>query len=128
VLKKNFFSQIQKELLVEVVNTEASTAQGLSLRNELISNTGQKIDGLLFIFPQKEIRQFWMKDMLFNIDICWLNGINFLTCEREAQAPSIGDQQSIKYDSPAASNLVLETQSNYLSNEQLKAKLFFQWW
>jgi uncharacterized membrane protein (UPF0127 family) len=81
---------------------------------------------LLFIFPKKEIRQFWMKDMLFNIDVCWLNNLTFLSCERQVQKPYFGKELKI-YRSPIISDLVLETAPDYLSNEELKLKLFFKW-
>jgi len=126
VLKKNFFAKEQKELLVEVVNRQESTAKGLSLRNDLESKTGQKIDGLLFIFPKKEIRRFWMKDMLFDIDICWLNNLAFSSCERKVPFSSSNQNLTI-YSSPLATNLVLETKADKLSDDELKLKLFFKW-
>lgn len=61
------FSQ-GNDLRVEVVNTPASTAQGLSGRDEI----GQ--DGMLFIFPDSSMRNFWMKEMKFDLDIVWING------------------------------------------------------
>ncbi|AKM81064.1 MAG: hypothetical protein UT13_C0001G0102 [Candidatus Pacebacteria bacterium GW2011_GWF2_38_9] len=126
VLKENFFASKEKELLVEVVRTKQSTTEGLSNRKSLESVNGQKIDGLLFIFPEKTVRRFWMKEMLFNIDICWLNNLDFLSCQRSAQLPSPGEDLKI-YSSNSDSNVVLETNPNRLSDDDLKLKLFFQW-
>lgn len=126
VLKESFFAPKQKELLVEIANTRQSVAQGLSNRQSLETANGQKIDGLLFIFPEKTIRRFWMKDMLFNIDICWLNNLDFLSCQRSAEAP-LSDGDLTTYKSSSASNLVLETKPSQLSDDELKLKLFFQW-
>lgn len=125
-LKKGFFAKEQKEILVEIVNTEESTNSGLSLRNDVEDKNGRKIDGLLFIFPKKEIRQFWMKDMLFKIDICWLNNFTFFSCERSI-SPPLPNQKLTTYPSPLATNLVLETKPNELSDDELKLKLFFKW-
>lgn len=125
-LKENFFQSKKDELLVEVVRTRQSTATGLSNRQSLASIDGQKIDGMLFIFPDKGTRQFWMKEMLFDIDICWLDDTSFLSCQRSASLPQAGQDLAI-YSSKAASNLVLETEPRRLSDEQLKLKLFFQW-
>lgn len=122
-LKKNFFAPTQKEILVEIAKTPNSTTQGLSNRSNLTSLSGQKIDGLLFIFPKKEIRRFWMKEMLFNLDICWFNDLFFLSCQRMALA---NDQTKI-YSSPKPANLVLETQPGFLSDTDLNLKLFFKW-
>ncbi len=125
VLKKNFFAKVQRELLVEIVNDEWSVSNGLSLRDDLVNQAGQQIDGMLFIFPQKEIRQFWMKDMLFEIDICWLVDSSFISCTRQAIVPAIA-QEKIIYRSPIKSNFVLETLPNKLSDNDLQLKLFFK--
>lgn len=125
VLKKNFFVKAQKELTVEVVNTKESVERGLSFRSELRSESGQKIDALLFIFPKKEIRQFWMKEMLFKIDICWLNDLNLISCVREVAIP-VQDREMKIYTSKVKSNLVLETLPNKLTTDDLKLKFFFK--
>jgi len=126
VLKDNFFASKKEELLVEVARTKQSTTEGLSNRKSLESVSGQKIDALLFIFPEKTVRRFWMKEMLFNIDICWLNNLNFISCQRSAQTPSPDEDLEI-YSSNSDSNIVLETNPNRLSDDDLKLKLFFQW-
>jgi len=121
-LKKNFFSPPQKEILVEVVKTPSSLTQGLSGRMGMISTNGQAIDGLLFIFPNHETRHFWMKDMLFDLDICWLDNLMFIECQRLVRK----DQASKIYNSPKPVNLVLETKPGFLSDQDLDAKLFFK--
>jgi hypothetical protein len=56
------------QVIVELAKTPASQQQGLSDRKSLGPN-----QGMLFIFPQDEPHQFWMKDMNFPLDIIWLN-------------------------------------------------------
>src|SRR3989344_4633932 len=56
------------QVLVELAQTPAAQQQGLSGRKSLGAN-----QGMLFIFPQDEARQFWMKEMNFPLDIIWLN-------------------------------------------------------
>lgn len=125
VLKKNFFAKAQKELLVEVVNKEESVNNGLSLRVDLKNQDDRKIDGMLFVFPQKEIRRFWMKEMLFEIDICWLDNLTFISCARKATIPAEGQEKTI-YSSPVKTNLVLETLPNKLGDSDFQLKLFFK--
>jgi hypothetical protein len=55
-------------LNVETVSTPAAMIQGLSGRKSLAYN-----QGMLFIFPNEGYHKFWMKDMLFPIDIIWLD-------------------------------------------------------
>ena len=125
-LREHYFSLSRRELLVEVVNTPASLAQGLSSRPDLQSASLQKIDGLLFVMPSKSLQQFWMKDMLFELDICWLADLSFLTCQRRAKAPLAGEEPAV-FQSTVPANLVLETRPGELSEDDLSAKLFFAW-
>lgn len=53
---------------VEVADTDAERAQGLSGRESL-----KEGEGLLFIFEKEGFYGFWMKDMNFPIDIAWIN-------------------------------------------------------
>jgi len=55
-------------LIVDVVETPKDRERGLSGRRELIDN-----NGMLFVFEEKQINKFWMKDMKFSIDIIWFN-------------------------------------------------------
>lgn len=52
---------------VEVADTPARQAQGLSGRMEL----GER-EGLLFVFPQAGSYHFWMKDMVLALDMIWI--------------------------------------------------------
>jgi len=53
---------------VEVVDNDALRAQGLSGHAPLAPD-----EGMLFVFDADGIYPFWMKDMLFSIDILWLD-------------------------------------------------------
>jgi len=53
---------------VEIASTPNERMRGLSGREEL-----SRIDGLLFVFPEPGYHQIWMKDMLFSIDIIWID-------------------------------------------------------
>jgi len=53
-------------IAVEVADTEALRNQGLSGRSDLPGGTG-----MLFVFDTDGLWSFWMKDMLFPLDIIW---------------------------------------------------------
>lgn len=57
-----------KVIKVELARTPSQQAQGLSGRESLCPDCA-----MLFVFPQKEIKKFWMKDMKFPLDIVWFN-------------------------------------------------------
>ena len=59
-----------QKIFVEIADTDQTRAQGLSGHAPLGDN-----EGMLFIFPELGTHGFWMKDMLFPIDIIWFDDI-----------------------------------------------------
>src|SRR3989344_8724609 len=57
------------EYTLEMANTDAVRAKGLSGRDELCLRCG-----MLFVFEQPGQYAFWMKDMRLPLDIVWLLG------------------------------------------------------
>lgn len=56
------------QIKVEIADTPAKQARGLSGRESLAENFG-----MLFIFFEPKVQRFWMKDMKFPIDIIWIS-------------------------------------------------------
>jgi uncharacterized membrane protein (UPF0127 family) len=126
VLKNNLFSSRSQSVLVEIVRDDKSIKKGLSNRAQLQTTEGQKIDGMLFVFSSSKIQQFWMKDMRFDIDICWLNGHVLLACTRQATKPVLrqDDDQLSVYQSPQHADMVLETMPGFIEEEFVGAKFY----
>lgn len=71
-----------KNYRFEIVNTNASTEQGLSGRAQIGS------DGLLFAFPQLEYQRFWMKEMKFDLDLIWLQDLKIIDITPQVPHPT----------------------------------------
>src|SRR3989344_353248 len=56
-------------LFVEVLDTQEQRQEGLSGRAELATGAGA-----LFIHEEPGMHGYWMKDMLFPIDLIWISG------------------------------------------------------
>ncbi len=56
------------KLTLEIADTPGKRSLGLSNREGLAEN-----EGMLFTFEEARLHGFWMKDMLFPIDMAWLN-------------------------------------------------------
>ena len=96
-------------LELEIADDFNERKQGLSNRETLCKDCG-----MLFIFPDKQVRNFWMKDMNFPLDIIWINddkieGIN------ENLLPE-GEVPGKTYSSILPVNYVLEINAG-LANE-----------
>lgn len=72
------------KLTIEVADTKSSRELGLSGRQAM-----GKEDGMLFVFDVPGRYGFWMKDMLFPLDIIWINQNGFVVeVERNAKPDS----------------------------------------
>lgn len=57
-----------KTFSVEIARTAMDQERGLSLHVPLLDN-----QGMLFVFESEGMYGFWMKDMLFPLDIIWVD-------------------------------------------------------
>lgn len=101
-----------KTIQIELADTEKEREQGLSGHNPLLDN-----EGMFFIFEKPEIYPFWMKDMLFPIDIIWINQdfkVNYI--EKNALPESY--PKSFSPNDPAL--YVLEVNAGFSEKNNLK--------
>lgn len=57
-----------QRIAVEIADEPEEWERGLMGRRELAENSG-----MLFVFPDKQIRTFWMKDTLIPLDIIYID-------------------------------------------------------
>lgn len=92
---------------VDVANTAASRAQGLSGRAPLAEK-----EGMFFIFDTASTYDFWMKDMQFAIDIIWINGATVVDVTRDARPePGVPFWSLQRYHPSKPADRVLEVLS-----------------
>lgn len=99
---------------VEVADNDIKRASGLSNRKYL-----GDYDGMLFVFEEKTNRPFWMKDMLINLDILFLDESGFIVeiasdneiCT-EYHCPAISSVHMYKY--------VLEVNAGFCKNNAIQ--------
>lgn len=120
-LKDNLFAAPKKTFKVRVVKDEKNLKQGLSKRNNLSDGENEEVEAMLFVLPSKKIANFWMKDMNFNIDICWIKDKSLLACERDAQANEVDPETNeLKvFNSAFPVEMVLETNPGFIEEDQL---------
>lgn len=74
---------------VDVANTPARRAQGLSGRPELANG-----EGMLFLHEEPGRHGYWMKDMHFEIDILWLRAGRIVDIAHRAAPLPAGTPES----------------------------------
>jgi len=65
---------------VEIADTAAKRAKGLSGRKSLAENSG-----MFFVFNRPDYYSFWMKDMNFSLDFIWINGNEIVEITRNVK-------------------------------------------
>lgn len=103
-----------KEVKVEVVDTEVSRNKGLGKKESLGEN-----EGMFFIFEKENITpSFWMKDMKFAIDIIWIDDEKIVQIDEDVQPPEPKTPSSgLKMYSPNQPiDYVLEVNAGYVNS------------
>jgi len=102
-----------KTFKVEVVKDPWEQAQGLSGRKSLAENRG-----MLFVFPQEDYQQFWMKGMDFSLDIIWINQGKIVDLKEKAPIPTTHYLEQYRPEAPA--KYVLEINAGLAEKYGLK--------
>ncbi len=102
-----------KDLTVEVAETDSDRYQGLSNRDSLCDNCG-----MLFNFPDSGRRSFVMRNMKFPLDIIFIE--NGVIKNIAAQLAPEGNEPKNIYESMEPVNQVLEVRGGYCETNDIK--------
>jgi len=104
----------QHELTVEIADTPFRREKGLSNRSSLDQN-----QGMLFVFDDYDIRDFWMKDMMFPLDVIWIK--DGIIAGMQENIPFEEDEAGVvRFASKQAVNMVLELNAGWIAKNSLK--------
>lgn len=93
---------------VEIAGTQENRVRGLSGRHNLPDG-----HGMLFVFENDEIRNFWMKDMEFPLDLAFFNKDKVIVDVQRNLLPCNGKDCRV-YSSRAPASYVLEVNAGGL--------------
>ena len=104
-------------ITVEVADTPALRAQGLSARASLEANSG-----MLFLFDFQAKPSFWMKDMKFALDFLWLRNASVVDIIENVPPPATGTPDSglTLYTPAEIVDSVLEVNAGYVAQHQIQ--------
>jgi uncharacterized membrane protein (UPF0127 family) len=98
-------------LTAEVADTKSTREQGLSGRTGLKDN-----EGMLFVFDTPGRYGFWMKDMLFNLDLIWINQEGIVV---EVERNASKDSYPKTYMNASPASYVLEVNAGVAEEQGL---------
>lgn len=103
-----------KKFNLLIAKSESERQKGLSGRKSLDAN-----QGMIFIFDHPDRYGFWMKDMLFPIDIIYINNDKVVYVVKNA--PAGGQTQNLTiYRPDDAANYVLEVNAGTSDNLKIQ--------
>lgn len=88
---------------VEIADTPAERARGLMFRRKLPQNRG-----MLFIFEDDNVRNFWMKNTLIPLDMIFADSEGKVVSTRENVPPCVDGTSCPVYSSGTGARYVLE--------------------
>jgi hypothetical protein len=101
------------ELSVWIADNAWERERGLS------GLTAEQVEaqGMLFIFPDQAVREFWMKGMKLDLDVVWIRDGVIVALDSGVKAPAAGEEPARMTSDPVPVDMVLEVPAGY-------AKLF----
>lgn len=101
-------------LQIEIADSPAARAQGLSGRKNLSENAG-----MLFVFEQSGYYNFWMPDMKFSLDIIWIDEENTIIGFAENAPPLIDKKNVVLYQPPSPVKYALEVNAGFVAKHNI---------
>lgn len=107
-----------EKIRVEIADTEEKTARGLMFRKSLPDG-----EGMLFVFPDEQVRSFWMKNTFIPLDIGYF--------DREKKLIDIQQMEPVKtelqveittYPSKGPAMYALEVPKGWFSRKKIRLK------
>ncbi|HTL39439.1 MAG TPA: DUF192 domain-containing protein [Methylomirabilota bacterium] len=103
-------------LSVDVASDSKSQARGLANRKFMNDN-----QGMWFILPASDVYNFWMKGMLFPIDIIWINQNEVVDISPNVPVKlGVSDNELPTYQPKQPANRVLEVNAGWSLAHNLK--------
>lgn len=101
-----------RDVRVTIADTDTSRERGLGGRTGLAFN-----EGMLFVFQSDSKHGFWMKDMLFPIDIVWISHRSEIVDIRKSVSPAT---YSAVFTPQAPARYILELSAGFTETHNVK--------
>ena len=108
--------KLKKNLEVELAENTAQQAYGLMNRTKLAANAG-----MLFVFEQERVLQFWMKNTLIDLDIAYIDkNKKIIDIQQMKAVSSILETNPPSYPSKLPAQFALEMNSGWFKKNKIK--------
>ncbi|MES2518507.1 MAG: DUF192 domain-containing protein [Bacteroidota bacterium] len=112
------FTKNQEKLTIEIADNDQETTQGLMYRRTMPDSCG-----MLFIFPNTEPRNFWMKNTYLPLDILFLDESKKVITIQANRTP-FSEEQIPSYEN---AKYVLEVNAGYCQRKGIEKGEVVKW-
>jgi uncharacterized membrane protein (UPF0127 family) len=119
-LEKKSLEIAGKKVTVEIADDDASRERGLMFRKKLDKNSG-----MLFVFQDERVRNFWMKNTLIPLSIGYFDSNKTLINVVEMQPEVLGLRELPSYPSEKPAMFALEMEKNWFQKNRIKPGVKF---
>lgn len=82
-----------------------------------------KAQGMLFVFPEAKVQNFWMRGMKLPLDVLWIKNGAIVAVDEGIQPPKAGEEPVTMTSAPIAVDMVLELPAGYAHKFDLRPGL-----
>lgn len=107
---------------VSIADDPEEMQTGLMYKTSLAENAG-----MLFIFPEPDLYEFWMQNTYIPLDIIWLDQNKQIVFIKENAAPCNTNTSCLKIKPAAKASYVLELNAGQVKKQGLKIGDNFTW-
>lgn len=107
------------EVFVRLADTDLTRTKGLSGTIPLKNN-----EGMLFIFDQPTVPRFWMKEMLYSLDIIWISPEKKIVSVEKNVSPETFPET---FFPPSPVRYVLEVTGGFFEKNNLRPGDLVSW-
>ena len=112
------FLRNQEKLTIEIADNEAETTQGLMYRRSMPDSCG-----MVFIFPDSQPRNFWMKNTYLPLDILFLDESKKIVTIQANRTP-FSEEQIPSFEN---ARFVLEVNAGYCKRKGIEKGDVVRW-
>lgn len=116
----SFYNNQQKltEINAKIARTNAQKQMGLMFEKKLANN-----QGMIFVYEQEKILNFWMKNMSFDLDMIFLDS-NKQIVSIIKNVPACRQDNCQTYQSEQPASYCLEVPAGFVDKHQINKKTF----
>ena len=112
----------ENEFCLWVADSFEERKQGLSNTYLGDFQSSREADGMIFLFDEPTVQNFWMKEMLFDLDVLWIADSQVIKIDTGIKAPDFAGEEPERMSSdPYAVSWVIELPSGSVNHFNIEA-------